>query len=392
MVGWSTLFTLLLGLPLGVALVVFDRGGLRPVPALKKSAARVRGERRAVAAVHRADDRDHPVHPARHRDHHRDGRVRGAAHHGRGAVLRPAGRDRRCARSARTLVQAAQAMGANRATIVRKVLLPEALPGLIAGPPSPWWRSSATPPWPARSAGRAGGPGRPLRLPALRDAPDDRDRRGAARHRAAAAEPGRLGRSAPIAQVRKNHENSPLCRCRSAGSVARLAHAVRRSPPPPAPRPPRSADAVIKVGANPVPHGKILNFVKQNLAPAAGLSWRSWSSPTTCSPTCSCRRASSRPASSSTGRIWTTSTPPRAPKPGLRRAGPPGAARLVLQEDHERDGAGHRRDHWPCRTTPPTWAARSSCSPTTAADQAQGRRGDGSHRARRRRQPQEAGS
>ncbi|MEU8356452.1 MetQ/NlpA family ABC transporter substrate-binding protein [Nonomuraea sp. NPDC048882] len=31
------------------------------------------------------------------------------------------------------------------------------------------------------------------------------------------------------------------------------------------------ADAVIKVGANPVPHGEILNFVKQNLAPAAGL-------------------------------------------------------------------------------------------------------------------------
>ncbi|MEV0162191.1 MetQ/NlpA family ABC transporter substrate-binding protein [Nonomuraea fuscirosea] len=31
------------------------------------------------------------------------------------------------------------------------------------------------------------------------------------------------------------------------------------------------ADAVIKVGANPVPHGEILDFVKQNLAPAAGL-------------------------------------------------------------------------------------------------------------------------
>ncbi|MEU6712350.1 MetQ/NlpA family ABC transporter substrate-binding protein [Nonomuraea sp. NPDC046802] len=32
-----------------------------------------------------------------------------------------------------------------------------------------------------------------------------------------------------------------------------------------------SADSVLKVGVSPVPHGEILNFVKQNLAPAAGL-------------------------------------------------------------------------------------------------------------------------
>ncbi|NUW34047.1 MetQ/NlpA family ABC transporter substrate-binding protein [Nonomuraea sp. SMC257] len=32
-----------------------------------------------------------------------------------------------------------------------------------------------------------------------------------------------------------------------------------------------SADTVIKVGASPVPHGEILNYVKDNLAPAAGL-------------------------------------------------------------------------------------------------------------------------
>jgi D-methionine transport system substrate-binding protein len=31
------------------------------------------------------------------------------------------------------------------------------------------------------------------------------------------------------------------------------------------------ADTVLKVGASPVPHAEILNFVKQNLAPAAGL-------------------------------------------------------------------------------------------------------------------------
>lgn len=32
-----------------------------------------------------------------------------------------------------------------------------------------------------------------------------------------------------------------------------------------------SADTVLKVGASPVPHAEILNFVKENLAPAAGL-------------------------------------------------------------------------------------------------------------------------
>ncbi|WP_049574531.1 MetQ/NlpA family ABC transporter substrate-binding protein [Nonomuraea sp. SBT364] len=32
-----------------------------------------------------------------------------------------------------------------------------------------------------------------------------------------------------------------------------------------------SADAVLKVGASPVPHGEILTYVKDNLAPAAGL-------------------------------------------------------------------------------------------------------------------------
>lgn len=35
--------------------------------------------------------------------------------------------------------------------------------------------------------------------------------------------------------------------------------------------PEKPADAVLKVGVSPVPHAEILNFVKQNLAPAAGL-------------------------------------------------------------------------------------------------------------------------
>ncbi|MGW0804557.1 MetQ/NlpA family ABC transporter substrate-binding protein [Nonomuraea sp. NPDC002799] len=35
--------------------------------------------------------------------------------------------------------------------------------------------------------------------------------------------------------------------------------------------PAESADTVLKIGASPVPHAEILNFVKENLAPAAGL-------------------------------------------------------------------------------------------------------------------------
>ncbi|MCF6475497.1 ABC transporter substrate-binding protein [Nonomuraea sp. MG754425] len=36
-------------------------------------------------------------------------------------------------------------------------------------------------------------------------------------------------------------------------------------------KPAESADTVLKVGASPVPHAEILNFVKDNLAPAAGV-------------------------------------------------------------------------------------------------------------------------
>ncbi|NUW39239.1 methionine ABC transporter permease [Nonomuraea rhodomycinica] len=131
MVGWSTLFTLLFGLPLGVALVVFDRGGLRPLPAL-----------RSVLGVLVNVGRSLPfivlmiaIIPFT--------RLVVGTTIGTAAVVVPltVGAVPFFARLVETalrevgsdVVQAAQAMGASRTTIVRKVLLPEAFPGLVAG-------------------------------------------------------------------------------------------------------------------------------------------------------------------------------------------------------------------------------------------------------------------
>jgi D-methionine transport system permease protein len=130
MVGWSTLFTVLFGLPLGVALVVFERGGLRPLPAV-----------RAVLGVVVNVGRSLPfivlmiaIIPFT--------RLVVGTTIGTGAVVVPltVGAVPFFARLVETalrevgtdVVQAAQAMGAGRTAIVRKVLLPEALPGLVA--------------------------------------------------------------------------------------------------------------------------------------------------------------------------------------------------------------------------------------------------------------------
>ncbi len=131
MVGWSTLFTLLLGLPLGVALVVFDRGGLRPVPALKSSLGFVVNVGRSLPFIVLMI----AIIPFT--------RLVVGTTIGTAAFVVPltVGAVPFFARLVETalrevgadVVQAAQAMGASRATIVRKVLLPEALPGLIAG-------------------------------------------------------------------------------------------------------------------------------------------------------------------------------------------------------------------------------------------------------------------
>ncbi|MEO3884567.1 methionine ABC transporter permease [Nonomuraea sp. B5E05] len=131
MVGWSTVFTLLFGLPLGVALVVFDRGGLRPMPALKQALGFVVNIGRSLPFIVLMI----AIIPFT--------RLVVGTTIGTAAVVVPltVGAVPFFARLVETalrevgtdVVQAAQAMGAGRAAIVRKVLLPEALPGLVAG-------------------------------------------------------------------------------------------------------------------------------------------------------------------------------------------------------------------------------------------------------------------
>ncbi|GAA2855586.1 ABC transporter permease [Streptosporangium fragile] len=131
MVLWSTLFTLILGLPLGVALVATDRGGLFPSPVLNRVLGLVVNVGRSLPfiilmiavipltrlIVGTTIGATASVVPL----------TLGAAPFFARLVetaLREVGRDK---------VQAAQAMGAGRPTIVAKVLLPEAMPGLVAG-------------------------------------------------------------------------------------------------------------------------------------------------------------------------------------------------------------------------------------------------------------------
>ncbi|MEU4537937.1 methionine ABC transporter permease [Streptosporangium sp. NPDC023825] len=131
MVLWSTLFTVILGLPLGVALIATDRGGLFPSPALNRVLGLVVNIGRSLPfivlmiailpltrlIVGTTIGTIASVVPL----------TLGAAPFFARLVetaLREVGRDK---------VQAAQAMGAGRVTIVGKVLLPEAMPGLVAG-------------------------------------------------------------------------------------------------------------------------------------------------------------------------------------------------------------------------------------------------------------------
>lgn len=131
MVGWSTLLTVLFGLPLGVALVVFDRGGLLPLPALKAVLGAIVNVGRSLPflilmiaiipftrfVVGTTIGLAAVVVPLT---------VGAVPFFARlvEVALRGVGAD---------VVQAAEAMGASRTTIVRKVLLPEALPGLVSG-------------------------------------------------------------------------------------------------------------------------------------------------------------------------------------------------------------------------------------------------------------------
>ena len=131
MVAWSTLFTVIFGLPLGVALVVFDRGGLLPMPALKSVLGVIVNIGRSLPFIVLMI----AIIPFT--------RFVVGTTIGTAAVVVPltVGAVPFFARLVETalrevgsdVVQAAQAMGAGRTTIVRKVLLPEALPGLVAG-------------------------------------------------------------------------------------------------------------------------------------------------------------------------------------------------------------------------------------------------------------------
>ncbi|WP_017572042.1 methionine ABC transporter permease [Nocardiopsis halotolerans] len=131
MVLWSALVSVLVGLPLGVLLVVTDRGGLIPAPAVRTALSAVVNIGRslpfivlmvAVLALTRL----------------LVGTTLGPT-----AAIVPLsiGAIPFFARLVETslrevdrgVVEAAYAMGTRRLTIVGKVMLPEALPGLIAG-------------------------------------------------------------------------------------------------------------------------------------------------------------------------------------------------------------------------------------------------------------------
>lgn len=131
MILLSTLFTVLIGLPLGVALVITDRGGLFPSPTLNRVLGVIVNIGRSLPfivlmiavipltrlIVGTTIGTIASVVPL----------TLGAAPFFARLVetaLREVGRDK---------VQAAQAMGASRTTIVNKVLLPEAMAGLVAG-------------------------------------------------------------------------------------------------------------------------------------------------------------------------------------------------------------------------------------------------------------------
>lgn len=131
MVGAASLATLLLGLPLGVLLVVTDRGGLVPAPSLNRvTGAVVNGFRSLpfiillVALIPFT-------------------RLVAGTSIGTTAAIVPLSIAAipfyaRIAEAAlrevdHGLIEAAQAMGAHRRQIILKVLVPEALPALVAG-------------------------------------------------------------------------------------------------------------------------------------------------------------------------------------------------------------------------------------------------------------------
>lgn len=131
MVGVSALFTVLLGLPLGVLLVVTDKDGLKPAPAFNQVLGTVINAARSLPFIILLV----VVIPFT--------RLVVGTTIGSTAAIVPLSLAAipffaRVAESAlreveRGLVEAAQAMGCTDAQIVLKVLIPEALPSLILG-------------------------------------------------------------------------------------------------------------------------------------------------------------------------------------------------------------------------------------------------------------------
>ena len=131
MVVWSTIVSVLVGLPLGVLLVATDRGGLTPAPAVRAVLSAVVNVGRSLpfivlmVAV---------LSLTRFLVGTTLGPTAAIVPLSIGAIPFFARLVETSLREVdRGVVEAAHAMGTRRFTIVGKVMLPEALPGLIAG-------------------------------------------------------------------------------------------------------------------------------------------------------------------------------------------------------------------------------------------------------------------
>ncbi|MFE9242127.1 methionine ABC transporter permease [Nocardiopsis sp. NPDC006938] len=131
MVWWATVFSVLIGLPLGVLLVATDRGGLVPAPAVRAVLSAVVNIGRSLpfivlmVAV---------LSLTRFLVGTTLGPTAAIVPLSIGAIPFFARLVETSLREVdRGVVEAAHAMGTRRLTIVGKVMLPEAMPGLIAG-------------------------------------------------------------------------------------------------------------------------------------------------------------------------------------------------------------------------------------------------------------------
>lgn len=131
MVFWSALLTLVLGLPLGVFLVTTDRGSLTPAPAVKAVLGGIVNVGRSLPFIVLMV----AILPfTRLVTGTTIGTVAAIVPLTLGAVPFYARLVETALRGVeREVVEAAQAMGAGRARVVGRVMLPEALPGLVAG-------------------------------------------------------------------------------------------------------------------------------------------------------------------------------------------------------------------------------------------------------------------